>query len=200
MPSLVPSGMPSGAPSGAPSAIPSQSSELPSLVPSEVPSPGQSDIGLRRDLLTKSSGDVMEAFSVKSVSESESSNEPMILSFTVIDTSRNAELRQISGGSDPVDIYVGDLGAELTLRANTNPGAVSQVRFFVNGSLLETDSEAPFALGGDIDGRLKPSSIMAAVAERVRIQAVPMQAGVPGSEFEVVLNIRSGSAPVSCSN
>ena len=121
---------------------------------------------------------------------------PGDLSFTLINASTNAAIRDILfGGSAPVDIFLNDLdgATELTLRANMNPSTVSQVRFFVDGTLLETYSESSLALSRDMSRTFKPSRVM---TTQVRIEAIPVQMGIKGVASEILFNIRPGTAPI----
>ncbi len=75
-----------------------------------------------------------------------------VVNFTLIDAEADADIGLLNNGDT---LYLTKLGPSLNIRANTE-GAVSSVKFKLNGNPIRTEKLPPYALYGDIRGNYKP--------------------------------------------
>ncbi len=76
-------------------------------------------------------------------------NSAAVVSFDVVDTSGNFLMQLSEGGK----INIKDPAFKsFSIRANTNPDAVSSVKFWLNNQFYRVEYVAPYAFNGDVNG------------------------------------------------
>ncbi|HEY5916334.1 MAG TPA: hypothetical protein VIU13_03000, partial [Chryseolinea sp.] len=76
-------------------------------------------------------------------------NSAAVVSFDVVDTSGNVLMQLSEGGK----INIKDPAFKsFSIRANTNPQAVSSVKFWLNNRFYRVEYVAPYAFNGDVNG------------------------------------------------
>jgi hypothetical protein len=114
-----------------------------------------------------------------------------VVSFSLMQAGTQEVL--IENISDESEIDISALGTnKLSIRANAaNGSSVGSVRFILNGSNIKTDSQAPFSISGDRNGRFKPWQYT--VGEEYTLRAIPFTAkgarGNPGAYREIKFKI-----------
>ncbi len=74
------------------------------------------------------------------------SSNARITSFTLVDADTDTDVRTLLNGDE---LYLSDLPSQLNIRANTFSVVESVVFDFENGTVVQTENNAPYALAGD---------------------------------------------------
>ena len=90
------------------------------------------------------------------------------------------------------------LPPELTIEAITDPGEISEVRFFLDGSLVRSEKQYPYSLSSDrnASGDFYPSTDLEPTGVTKNLRAVPIWWwGFEGTPLEINFTVINTATP-----
>ncbi len=115
-----------------------------------------------------------------------------VAGFVLVDAAADTDLEVLPRGDAAIDPAAYET-ASLSLRAEVNGEEVEQVLFEIDGETVRTESVAPYALGGDVNGDY------AAVEELVQpgafeVRATPYTSAGPGAPLLARIQVSGGAS------
>ena len=101
------------------------------------------------------------------ISVIDSSNSKGVTTISLFDIQKNADIKTLVSGSF---INLADIPSTgYTIVANADPAEVKSVQFYVDGSLVFTDSVSPFTLCKEVDGKSQPCAFETGKNYKIRV-------------------------------